>query len=88
MPDLDLFNISTTASFIRAEVVVRTEALLEKHTFEEDVLVLFTFVPNTYLLIQRAKSRLNQVHGSHPIWSKTNTSAEIRSDRYVQASEL
>jgi len=87
MPDFDLFKISTTASFIRAEVVACTEALLEKHTFEEDVLVLFAFVPNTYLFIQRAESRLNQVHGSHPIWSKTNTSAEVRSDRYVQASE-
>ena len=87
MPDFDLSKISTTASFIRAEVVAHTEALLKKHALEEDVPVLFAFVPNTYLFVQRAKSRLNQVHGSHPIWSKTNTSAEMRSDRYVQASE-
>jgi hypothetical protein len=58
-----------------------TKALLEEHTLEENILLIFSLVSHTNLSIQRAKLRLDEVHGPHSIWSEANSSSIWQLDK-------
>jgi hypothetical protein len=80
-PDLCSPTISDMLLAACTTSSLHTKTLLEKHALEEDVLLIFTLIPNTNLLIQGAEIWLDKVHGPHAVWCEADPSSVTRSDR-------